>query len=193
MGATFTYVRMNSVTRENLMIALVTGRAVASNGPLLFGHINGEGIGDVATGIGEGVEMEITLQTTAEFGPVGDYTITVNVNGKPRTVIPLTDGSVFSTIIQVDGLDFALPDKRVTIRADSLDGNWHAFTNPIWIELPRCLGDVNEDMIVDVIDFILVCLTWGTCDGYPTDINRDGVVNIMDLIQVLQNAGPCDR
>jgi hypothetical protein len=191
VGATFTYARMNRVTRENLMFALLTGQAVASNGPLLFGQINGAGIGDVATGIDAGVEMEVTLQTTPEFGAISDYTITVNVNGAPRHVIPLTGDSVFSTTIQVSGLDFALPDKFVTIRADSADGSRHAFTNPIWLDLPRCVGDVNEDMVVDIIDFILVLLTRGPCEGCPTDINRDGVVNIFDLIAVILNEGPC--
>lgn len=191
IGATFTYASMAQVTRLDVMSALVDGRAVASNGPLLFGHINGAGIGDVATGVAQGVAMDITLQSTPEFGPVGNYTITVNVNGMPRTLILVPDGPDFSTTIQVDGLDFALPDKFVTIRADSDDGNWHAFTNPIWLELPPCTGDINDDMMVDVIDFIIVWLTLGTCDGCPSDINGDGLVDILDLVLVLQNAGPC--
>ena len=191
VGATFTYARMSQVTREGLMFAFLTGQAVASNGPLLFGQINGAGIGDVATGVDQFVDMEITLQTTPEFGPVGNYSITVNVNGEPRTEIQIDNDTDFSATIQVMGLDFALPDKMVTIRADSLDGTWHAFTNPIWLDLPRCIGDVNEDMTVDIIDFILVLFTRGPCQGCPTDINRDGVVNLFDLIAVILNEGPC--
>ncbi len=193
IGATFTYAQMESVTRPNVIGALLSGRAVASNGPLLYGDINGAGIGGVATGVNAGTQLSITLHTTPEFGPVSDYTLTVNVNGIPRTVIPLPGDTDYSTTIVVDGLDFALPDKFVTLRADSVNGRWRAFTNPIWLELPPCVGDVNEDMVVDVIDLILVWLTWGPCQGCPTDINRDGTVNFFDFIEVLFRLGPCAR
>ena len=142
IGNTFTYARLPGVLagngmlpREDVMDAFVAGRLVASNGPLVFGEVNGAGVGEVAMLLPGSNQLAVTLQTTPEFGLVGDYTITVLVNGSPRAVVPLSGSSSFETTIVLEDL-LAPPDKFVTIRArcDSCSGE--ALANPIWLEFP---------------------------------------------------------
>ena len=64
-------------------------------------------------------QVRFTLESTPEFGPVGDYAITVLVNGVPRITLPPSGSEEFATTIVLDDLAFALPDKFLTLRADS--------------------------------------------------------------------------
>jgi hypothetical protein len=59
---------------------------------------------------------------------------------------------------------------------------------------PICLGDVNGDGHVNVLDMILVGQHWGetgTPGWIPEDVNKDGVIDVLDLIVIGQNWGPC--
>lgn len=159
IGNTFSYAKMPAVTpgsgmlpRADLMDAFVNGRVVASNGPLVYGEINGAGTGEVASLSPSENQLAITLQTTAEFGPVGDYEIIVFVNGAPRTVVQPSGSLAFQTTITLDDI-LAPPDKFVTIQARRVSGTGHgieyrAIANPIWLEytLP---GDATEDRLVE--------------------------------------------
>jgi hypothetical protein len=123
------------------MDAFVNGRCVASNGPLVFGQINGAGTGEVAIVSAIQNQLAVTLQTTSEFGPVGDYKITVLVNGLERSVIPPSGSPDYQTTIVLQNL-LGPPDKFVTLRAeraDSIGGApsgvvFQAIANPIWLE-----------------------------------------------------------
>jgi hypothetical protein len=83
----------------------------------------------------------VTLQTTSEFGPVGDYKITVLVNGFERLVIPPSGSPDHQTTIVLQDL-LSPPDKFVTLRAErancigcaSSGVVFQAIANPIWLE-----------------------------------------------------------
>ena len=59
-------------------------------------------------------------------------------------------------------------------------------------ELPPglCVGDVNADYDVDVLDLLYVIAVWNT-DNPAGDINEDGWVDVMDLLEVIVNWGQC--
>ena len=80
-------------------------------------------------------ELAVTLQTTPEFGPVGDYSITILVNGEVRAVVPLTGIPGFETTVVLADL-LAPPDKFVTVRAQCGACSGEAIANPVWLEFP---------------------------------------------------------
>jgi hypothetical protein len=148
IGNTFTYIRKPGNTngngilsREDLMDAFVNGRCVASNGPLVFGQIKGAGTGEVAIVSAFQNQLAVTLQTTPEFGPVGEYKITVLVNGLERRVVPPSGSSDHQMTIVLPDL-LGPPDKFVTLRAERANCIdcapngvvFQAIANPIWLE-----------------------------------------------------------
>jgi hypothetical protein len=150
IGNTFTYARLpgvrhgtGMVPREDLMSAFVDGRVVASNGPLAYGEIGEAGTGGVAViSTGEN-QINLTLETTPEFGPAGDYAIKVFVNGVEREVVP-PDGSPGFTRTAAVNEVFSPNDKFVTVVAQRVQcegGCPHeelrfvSLANPIWLEL----------------------------------------------------------
>ena len=53
-----------------------------------------------------------------------------------------------------------------------------------------CLGDINEDGLVDVFDFMQLNSSYGaTCDDCPEDLNGDGVVDVNDFMILCSNYG----
>lgn len=71
---------------------------------------------------------------------------------------------------------------------DDLDGN--AFHT----DCPECVGDLNDDGVVNVFDLLILLAEWGECADprdCPADLNGDGVVNVHDLLILLANWGPC--
>jgi hypothetical protein len=66
-----------------------------------------------------------------------------------------------------------------------------------------CIGDINNDQIVEVDDFFALLQNWGNCpaeDPCPWDIAPytneqtfgDGIVGVADFFLLLQNWGSCD-
>ena len=55
--------------------------------------------------------------------------------------------------------------------------------------LPPCIGDFNQDRLVDGADLGLFISAWGTPKG---DLNRDGTTNGIDLGLLLSSWGLCD-
>jgi hypothetical protein len=59
-----------------------------------------------------------------------------------------------------------------------------------------CPGDVNNDGVVDVDDYIAVIVGWGACpisaDPCPADVDHDGDVDNDDLILVITEWGECE-
>jgi hypothetical protein len=148
IGSTFTYARLPGVrrekgmlAREDVMNAFVNGRLVASSGPLVFAEIGGAGTGEVALLSPCHNHLAVTLQTTPEFGPVGDYTITVLVDGTRRAVVPPSGSPEYQTTILLED-HLSPPDKFVTVRTERSNcpgcaEGWIAFqaiANPIWLE-----------------------------------------------------------
>ncbi|HRQ76944.1 MAG TPA: hypothetical protein PK098_13605 [Phycisphaerales bacterium] len=51
------------------------------------------------------------------------------------------------------------------------------------------VGDLNEDCRVDVMDLLMLLLSWGPCPDCPADLNYDGAVNVLDKLILLGNWG----
>lgn len=56
----------------------------------------------------------------------------------------------------------------------------------------ECVGDVNDDGIVDISDLVLVLSEFGCTAECDYDVNGDGVVDVADVLMVLLNFGPCE-
>ncbi|MAF67203.1 MAG: hypothetical protein CMJ84_16290 [Planctomycetes bacterium] len=135
IGNTFTYSRLETLSRPGIMSGLLSGRCVASNGPLAFGTLNGAGPGDVATGIAVGANtIEVTLQSTSEFGPVGDYEITILVDGVARLLVPPSGMPGNSVVFVIENLVLGPEDGFVNVFATSSVGSPRAMANPIWLQ-----------------------------------------------------------
>ncbi|GIV08769.1 MAG: hypothetical protein KatS3mg019_0860 [Fimbriimonadales bacterium] len=57
------------------------------------------------------------------------------------------------------------------------------------LNMPRLMGDVNGDCIVDDADLLEVLFNFGATSSTPADLNCDGVVDDADLLMVLFNFG----
>jgi hypothetical protein len=55
----------------------------------------------------------------------------------------------------------------------------------------NCLGDINGDAVVNVVDILEIISEWGSADS-PADINQDGIVDVSDLLIVVGNWGECE-
>jgi polyhydroxybutyrate depolymerase len=53
-----------------------------------------------------------------------------------------------------------------------------------------CLGDANDDQVVDVTDLLQVVGDWGSSLS-EADVNGDGTVDVLDLLVVVGNWGSC--
>ena len=53
-----------------------------------------------------------------------------------------------------------------------------------------CLGDANDDQVVDVTDLLQVVGDWGSSLS-EADVNGDGTVDVSDLLVVVGNWGSC--
>ena len=60
-------------------------------------------------------------------------------------------------------------------------------------EIPDCLGDLNDDGVVNGADLGLLIAGWGPCLSEPCvgDLNDDGTVNGADLGLMIAAWGPC--
>jgi hypothetical protein len=149
IGNTFSYARLpravhgaGMVPREDVMDAFIEGRLVASNGPLAYGEIHGAGTGEVAVVSPGPNEITLTLETTPEFGPVGDYELSLFVNGALRRTVPADGTTGFQRTVVVDEV-FSPPDKFVTVTARRFqcggcppnELRFVSLANPIWLEL----------------------------------------------------------
>ncbi len=118
------------------MDAFVRGRCVASNGPLVYGEVNGAGTGEVAVVPPGDNRLSVTLQTTSELGPVAEYELFVSVDGVLRQKVPLAGMPGFEATLALDNL-LAPPDKFVTLEARRTTSGYIAIANPIWLEFPE--------------------------------------------------------
>ena len=54
-----------------------------------------------------------------------------------------------------------------------------------------CIGDINEDEIVNTSDILTLIANWGSASDIG-DVNYDGIVDVSDLLIVIGNWGPCE-
>jgi hypothetical protein len=79
---------------------------------------------------------------------------------------------------------------------DILDGATDADDNGVLDACePTCLGDVDGDGAVGMVEFLQVLADWGPCPALPapceSDYDRDGEVGIVDFLFALSKWGPC--
>ncbi len=186
LAATFTYAWMPEFTRAQMVGALMRGQCIASNGPLLYAEAGDARIGEVALLAPGDNDLNINLATTMEFGPVGNYELRVLVNGALRHTIPPTGLPDDTMQLTLDHLNLQPPDSFVTLQAESIDGTFLAFTNPIWLQFPMA-GDMNDDDAVNTLDvpvFTQTLLDPPVATRYQrfaVDMNQDMSVDGQDI------------
>jgi hypothetical protein len=58
-------------------------------------------------------------------------------------------------------------------------------------DAPACVGNLNGDDTVDVLDLLILLDAWGPAPGSDADLNGDGTVDVLDLLILLDAWGPC--
>ncbi len=61
-------------------------------------------------------------------------------------------------------------------------------------QLSICLGDINGDRSVDVVDLLILLATWGPCPPEGScfgDLDESGEVDVLDMLILLSVWGPC--
>jgi hypothetical protein len=68
---------------------------------------------------------------------------------------------------------------------------------PAFVSAPAglpCIGDLNGDDAVDVLDLLMLLDAWGgctDCGACSADLNGDCIVDVLDLLMLLDNWGDC--
>jgi hypothetical protein len=186
IGNVFTYARLDDVTPATLREAFLTGRCVASDGPLVTIDVNTAGIGDVAIlpdGRGRAV---VRLETTAEFGPVSDYAFVLERDGATLMELPTSDVSGYAVEFVIDSPTMFADATYLTAWAQRSDLERLAMTNPVWLQSAEA-GDVDGDGEVGVDDLLTMLASWGPCEGCPADGDGSGSVDVNDILMLLAN------
>ena len=104
-----------------------------------------------------------------------DYSIGVRESGTEDLIGLIDEMSWWDSALRQEDVDF-------------LYNNGEGIS---YIQSPPCIGDINEDENVNVLDLDILLFYWET--NYPNaDLNDDGIVDVQDLLLVLSNWGPCD-
>ncbi len=101
----------------------------------------------------------------------------------PHIRITMTGGNEFNTL-RLRGYVFCIELPNTFTTAEITDGNWIAYGGG----LPKSLGNVNGDCVIDDADLLQVLFDFGS-NNPNTDTNGDGVVDDADLLTVLFNFG----
>lgn len=152
------------------------------------------------SGTGAPVMIPVSLGTVDSMS-ISDDRLYITANGQLKVFQPLltTAGWAPDTNSPFNGLPGG---SRIAMlrNSDNYDPNIHS--GPEWVNLttaeigdttvdvPDCLGDQNDDGIVDASDLSLLLGAWGT-SGDTGDINQDNVVNAADLAALLGAWGNC--
>jgi len=150
VGNVFTYAWFptnSTPSASDIGQALLNGHCVASNGPLVFATLQNAKIGEVAVLNSLNDFLHVQIRSTEEFGPLNgaaplNYRLSISRDG---TVLPPLDlpapspgGNPYSI-----ALDISLSDIGVTAESRFIllslfrgDGEYQAFTNPIWLQAP---------------------------------------------------------
>ncbi len=180
----FTYARLDDVDPSSLREAFLSGRCIASDGPLVTLELNTAGIGDVAIlpgGVGRAVAR---LETTPEFGTVDRYTFVLEADGETLLELPTGNASGHAVEFVIDSPTMFADATYVTAWAQLDDLTRLAMTNPVWAQTATP-GDVDGSGNVGVDDLLILLSVWGPCEGCPADTDGDGVVDVNDLLGLL--------
>ncbi len=181
---------------------------------LAFPTYASEITGSLSTGVSTGIEGVLVSAPTAT--PVaGTYTsaqnITLNSSGGALRIHYTTDGTIptcsggtlFSSAISVPE---SLTIRAISCYPNNVESGVGVFAYGINIPSapsgggggggggggifpnPPTTGDINNDGKVDLTDFNLLIVSWGsTGSGLPADLNNDGVVDLLDFVLLLAN------
>lgn len=97
--------------------------------------------------------------------------------------VTMTGGNTFN-VLRLRGYVFCIQIPQTFTTAEIVDGNWIGYGGG----LPKRLGNVNGDCVVDDADLLQVLFNFGGSDS-ASDTNSDGVVDDADLLTVLFNFG----
>jgi len=67
-----------------------------------------------------------------------------------------------------------------------------------YVIVGECVGDLNHDGVVDIVDVMTVAANWGCEDGVDEcydedyDLNSNGVIDVGDIMAVIANWGVCE-
>jgi len=181
------------------------GQILESEANISEGEMTFEGSRDIATTnitpcktvIGKGFPLGINVTIQNQ----GYYSETFNVTAYANTTIistlvniTLTSGN--STTITFTWNTTGVPYGYYTITANatSVPGESETADNTFengWVVVTG-VGDVNGDLVVNVLDVILALVNAGSVPPKPPecDVNCDNTINVLDLILCLVNAGP---
>jgi len=69
-----------------------------------------------------------------------------------------------------------------------------AVFNPVLSANSNCIGNTNEDDLINIDDLLAVLSAWGTCnDPCAEDLDDSGVVDNDDVLSVITAWGPCEN
>jgi hypothetical protein len=102
------------------------------------------------------------------------------------TLQMVQNGGDTHNYLRVRGYLFCIEQSSFLTHARIFNMSWIGYGGGI----PRSLGNVNDDCIVDDADLLAVLFAFGqTGSNLPEDTNGDGIVDDADLLTVLFNFG----
>jgi hypothetical protein len=100
------------------------------------------------------------------------------------------DGSSFDGALRVGGNTMVGPTIAQAL-IDVAVGGGHL---PVYLDLDAetlCVGDIDADGTVGVVDFLYLIAGWGPCPGCAEDLDGDNDVDVSDFLLLLAQWGPC--
>ncbi len=130
------------------------------------------------------------------YGEVGPSMFNVFNGGS--TNINWTLSSAFSISLPTDQFNDPDRDRFMVVRL-TMGGEYASFIRntrnvapilEVTLSTPPCIGDFNDDGMVNSADLGFLVACWGQ-SNHDADLNDDGMVNATDLGIMLGNWGPC--
>ena len=94
-----------------------------------------------------------------------------------------TDGDSFEDLIMIS-------DSSAGLRGEG--GSYDLNISPNTLT-DRCVGDLDFNGEVNVLDLIAVIAAWGNTGDTPEDLNGDGEVTVLDMLDLIAAWGSCDQ
>lgn len=121
----------------------------------------------------------IVVSLSAEASSDGFATIGVNAAPSSSATYILSASCGLDTFTDLASIGF--PDVNWVVDAEATLG----------CDAGGCVGDFNDDGVVNGADFGSILAAWGACAGCPEDLNGDGQVNGADVGGLLAAWGVC--
>jgi hypothetical protein len=141
-----------------------------------------------------GIDIDPQEVFLFSFGP--DYQLRVTGHyddGIDREITDAALGTVYESLdpgivtVDVDGIVTAVSVGTATVQAAN---GAQTATAPVEVVNLTCQGDIDQDGVVTVADFLFLLAAWGLAES-PADIVDPAGVGIEDFLTLLANWGPC--